>query len=171
MSKNTDIIFIERLAHDVVSPLSAACMLAEMLDETLHQRLLDVIYSTNLIKYTCQEYASYAELNKFSCLFKNITFAQCTDEECVYLKHALLWLYFKCSKNSVVNIRSNQIIVQDIHFSNEERIMIANQQQNTIECTYHTIYLQRFLLACRESNIHVDIRQNANKIEILLNRV
>lgn len=168
MSKNTDVIFIERLAHDVVSPLSAACFIAEMLDETLYQRLIDVIHSTNLIKYTCQENASYIELSKFFCLFKNITFTQATDTECEYLKHLLLWIYFKINKNSIINVTAQIISIQDIHISDEEYTMIMNQDVTELECTYHTIYLHRFILACKMHKIHISLKQNADKIEILL---
>ncbi len=167
---NSDVIFIERFAHDIVSPLSSACFLAEILDHTLYQRLMDIINSTNLIKYTCQDQASYDDLSKFLVLFKNITFAYCFDAQCEYLKHLLLWLYFKSNKHTIITLDADITSVENIYISDEEYEMINNQNAESIDYTYHTVYLYRLLLSCKKNNIQMSVAQIENNIQISFNK-
>ncbi len=160
-------IFIERMAHDIISPLSSVCMIAEMLDETLYKQTMRVITVVNLIKTSFQENTSVASLRKFHILFHNIT----SDSDHLALKHLLIWLYFKQMKNTVIKITNETLYIDNIMISDEEKILLNCSDLSKIESLHHTVYLKRFLLNLKKwtytcENNTLDMKMNVSTLDL-----
>ena len=171
MEKKTEVchekiseILAQRTAHDVVSPLSSLCMIAETLDEMMYAKLLQIIKLINFMKISCQQNVTGEELRSYYSLFHRIDVIDevNVDERAQWLKHLLLWIYSKQNKQTEIYINGNSVKVKNLYINEEETSLLEG---SVVEYNYHNIYLVRFIEKCKDKyKYHVGVDEIDIKI-------
>lgn len=157
-------VLVQRAAHDIVSPLSSLCMLAEMLDDLMYKKLLQMIKFVNLMKLSCLSNVEENELAEYYCLFHNMKVNDdvsaidransavigSVSSRSDWLKHLMLWMYSKQNKQTEIVVNGTCVTIKNCALNEEEECLlnVVNGKEMNVECNYHNVYLVRFIEAC-----------------------